>query len=1040
MKRIYPILFAILMQISVNVTKGQGPITPTDMLGRNEILMLWNDGFDEVPNEEVSIKHQIAKLKTDYEKPENKYKEFDKYPVASSPFGSYGNRVMNGAAGDFNGDGLQEYMLVNHLASDSFLIQIPYLDSLSHDSSAIHYFKGPVSVFDEPGLGNVLIQPGNFYPDVAMEAALAFIIDGTIHINIVDVNDSFEMNLKSTISDENLSGYTTQEPLAMTVGNLDNDETDEIIILFRSELPEKGFYAKIYDVEADYTLQPEARMMLNESSGDNPDNTVPGLTIADVNGDSIVEIVCAFVENDPVRSVDTIRLVPVTVADDPLTGEVNPLEKMDYLASDVTSFTFESAPDYVELVSGDVSGDGKDEIFVSINYIILFEHNDDNSLKLEEKDMIYWATPGSLKFYEVSNIDGDGAPELVVGTIISYYDLRVTIYSFDENNEQTKYLEYESDNVNAPYNFIMLTGDFDADRFRIGPGKKYEKTKIIQPMVILNAPPTHFDVFNDSLFDVNFCYGDNNCGSFVDYTTTESQEISVSATLKESYAVAGRVSGGGSFLGAKVDAYIQTEYGQYFEDSKSNTKEVTITQTIRASGDDWLYATVCDYEIWEYPVLNENGAIVDNIITLKPSIKENRWFPSKQQTATGYVPRHEVGNILSYTPFTDLNNPDADKTIWGSYLGDDSYELNNNSKIENTVQFQEIFQSTEAVQRDIAIEVGGSVGGWGIQVDAAARYEGSSLSTHSLTVDKGLKIFFHQLGVNQEIGEVSYRVTPYIYWSNTGALVVDYAVRPSLPSPGFTQTWWSARYDISDPTFILPWKLDPEKGLALEDPVKRKQTKSLSFSHDNPSAGDTITIRASIHNYSPYPTAGKIPVSFYIGDPDKGGTLITDIHGETVFRTSDVIDYQNFQVVQIRWVVPDNLSSFPRIYAVIDPFDEIAEVHETNNVGWTVLGKTDEDGEPTVIQPTWFTDQKTVIYPNPASDFIQMEFETENTTHVNISIYTIHGQLLMSIEEAAIPPGFYEKQINVNSLDKGMYVIVIQAGDFTETHKLLINK
>lgn len=1043
MKYMYLYLMIILSVFIYNMPlMSQGPITPTDLLGRNEIVMIWHTGLEEWADQDVHVNHQIFKLKKDFEKEENKWNEFDKYPVTRSPFGSGGNRIMNGAAGDFNGDGLQEYALVNPVASDSFIIEIPFLDSLSHDTSAIQYFNGPSSTFNEPGLGNIYIEQAGFDDDNASELVIAYVMDSKINIDIYDVSTEFQINKKTTISDSEIAGYTNQEPLALKTGDLDNDGTDEIVLLFRSETTEKAFHLKVYNVNASFTIQPESMVLLEESAGENSDNTVPGITVADVNGDSISEIVCGFVKNDPERSFDTIFIVPVTISDDPATGEMNQLEKLEYEKDAITTYFYEGAPNYVHLESGDVSGDGKDEIFAGFGYVVMFENLDESVLKVEEKDVINWYASGWLKYFQVSNIDGAGAPELVTASIISIYNMRIYVHSFDEDNEETRSLNVETTNENPPYSFVMLTGDFDADRFRIGPGTKYEKTAIKQPMVILNAPPIHFDVFNDTIYDVNECYGDDGCNSFVQYTTTSSQEISVSATLKESYAVAGRVSGGGNFLGINVDAYVQSEYGTYFEQSKTKTEKITITEKVTASGDDWLYATVCDYEIWEYPVFNENGAIVDNIITLKPVVTDNRWFPSKQQSATGYVPKHEVGNILSYTPFPDLNNPDGEETLWGSYLGDNTYELDENSKYEKTIKFEEIFKTDQAVQRDVAIEVGGSVGGWGIQVDAAARYEGSSLSTHSLTVDKGLEIYIQQLGVDQEIGEVSYRVTPYIYWSANGALVVDYAVRPSMPDAGFTPTWWSSRYTIADPTFILPWKHDPEKGFTLEDEIKRQQTKSLTFSHEDPSAGDTITIRASIHNYSPYPTGTRIPISFYVGNPDNGGTIISDIHGESLFKTDDVIDYQNFQIVKIQWKVEDNLPSFPRIYAVIDPMDEIEEVHETNNVGWNVLGKTKDDSNPTTIDEVggMFSEKRTYIYPNPTSGITNIGISLDSPSDIEIAFFNMNGQLIRSYTKPDVSVGNHTISFDLEWLQEGLYLCVVRTQNYTEPNKLFITK
>ena len=382
-------------------------------------------------------------------------------------------------------------------------------------------------------------------------------------------------------------------------------------------------------------------------------------------------------------------------------------------------------------------------------------------------------------------------------------------------------------------------------------------------------------------------------------------------------------------------------YGEKFSKTQNNDTTVQISSQISASGDDLIYATVCDYEVWEYPVIAENNTDFKGyIIALLPTLSENRWFPSKERSASGYIPKHEVGNILSYTPYDNLNNPDQDENLRGSYLSG-STDLNESTDITFEVNFENTFTEETTRSSEIGLEVGASIGGYGIEIAGTANYEQGAVSTHSTTVSNEIDIKVHLGPIDRSLGETNFNVTPYVYWAKNGALVVDYAARAILPSGGSTATWWSETYgNEQDPAFILPWRLDPEKGLALQDEERRRQTKSISLSPAEPEAGDTATLTALVSNFSLKETEDAVPVSFYLGDPANGGTIIIGLNGESIVETPGKIPAQGALKAGLQWKVPSDLPAFPRIYAVIDPGNSMIEIHESNNIGWWVIGRS----------------------------------------------------------------------------------------------------
>ncbi|MCB9115297.1 MAG: hypothetical protein M9936_21965 [Caldilinea sp.] len=185
-----------------------------------------------------------------------------------------------------------------------------------------------------------------------------------------------------------------------------------------------------------------------------------------------------------------------------------------------------------------------------------------------------------------------------------------------------------------------------------------------------------------------------------------------------------------------------------------------------------------------------------------------------------------------------------------------------------------------------------------------------------------------------------YTISPYVYWAKNGALVVDYLVNPSKDDRGGA-TWWQREYDtLPDPAFILPWRYDPEKaGQAIEGftDIQRLRTKDITISPARPKPGDTVQLQATVHNYSFKSTASAnqavpVTVRFYLGDPAHGGELIA------TGATASSLGERGKETVRASWTVPADADwRYARIYAVIDPDNAIAEIHDENNKGWTVL-------------------------------------------------------------------------------------------------------
>ena len=65
------------------------------------------------------------------------------------------------------------------------------------------------------------------------------------------------------------------------------------------------------------------------------------------------------------------------------------------------------------------------------------------------------------------------------------------------------------------------------------------------------------------------------------------------------------------------------------------------------------------------------------------------------------------------------------------------------------------------------------------------------------------------------------------------------------------------------------------------------------------------------------------------------------------------------------------------------------------------------------------------VFPNPASDLINIQFNSETTSQTIVSVYSLLGQ---KIKEITLPVGTELSSINIRDLKDGMYFVQVQIG------------
>lgn len=709
------------------------------------------------------------------------------------------------------------------------------------------------------------------------------------------------------------------------------------------------------------------------------------------------------------------------------------------------------------LGTGDLNADGTDEIvwasgsqgnIISVNY---------SPWTLTAKSPIYTGAPLTFSNcgLQVVDVNKDGKADIVLAeqritSMFEEFYIEIFSASSDLNTTSRKaYVKFDSwNNVyfdpvhgytqHPPRRYVLAAGDFDGNDFIVGKPAYFRKNNIVQPLVILNAPPVHFDILHETAYDVTQCYNGNACAFSSTYYTANSTQIDVSTEVHQDWGVDAKLSAGGTFGFVDVGGYMSASYGEQFSNVSGTSTIINISTEVSAVEDDYIYASVSIFDFWEHPVYRK-GRHLGHMLVVKPTVTANQWFPSKSWNAFTYIPNHEVGCILSYKDYPNLDNPDIDEKIKASYLGN-SYTLGANNAFNWTLTFTDVTSNAASTTKNIGVEVGANAGTLGVSLETSAHYNRSQIQTYTSTVTNELSLQTSiSSGLDMSIGEVRYTITPYAYWAQNGALVLDYAASPELQTTGGTPTWWYQNYNMQDPAFILPWRYDPEKGFAINDERKRRQTKSIMMLPSVAKSGDTVTLRAMIHNFGLVPSDADIPLRFYIGDPVRND-VITDIHGNSTFNIP-VITERDRQIVEIRWKIPSGIYRLPKIYASIDPGNTITEIHRNNNIGWNFFEVT--DGSP--VDPDSTTsvgghlgyESLMECFPNPFDHSIRLAYEMREAGRAVITLRDITGKVLATPVNEQRNPGVYAMQYDASALPSGIYLVHYQTPRHSQTRRLV---
>ena len=336
----------------------------------------------------------------------------------------------------------------------------------------------------------------------------------------------------------------------------------------------------------------------------------------------------------------------------------------------------------------------------------------------------------------------------------------------------------------------LTAADLDGDAIRFGTPNLVTVESFVQPIVVMGGPPTH-DNLRGQAYDLCSAYDTSQVRRFeVSYTETQGSATHLETNISHSSGSSREISGGFSLFGIKIEGYAKKAFESGYYGSHSVNKTITTTSIQKSYRDDWMLGTESSLELWEYPVYALDRKLGTYLVQM-PRYIRTLWLPYMDVTLRDWMADREVGNLLSYRPNTRIT----------SWAGDNLLATFQTKTIAQasaagfTVNFGDSTVDETRLTHSVQAEVGLSVSKWGVEAKVSGHYSDAAGSTHTIKVSRNVIVDIKMGDLNRAYSDANYYVTPYLYWGQNGALVLDYGIRS--PSNGIPYSARSGTRTIS---------------------------------------------------------------------------------------------------------------------------------------------------------------------------------------------------------------------------------------------------
>lgn len=1020
-----------------------------DLVNSNELIMVWSQGEN---SNNQNLHQRIYDL--DLINPGGPDSTLIRKPLQIDS-SITGNKSISVATGNFLNGSYKNLVAAWEGGANTVRVSVPEIDpaTLSWTNSNGLTLDGLAS----SQKNKIHVETGNFFGNLQDEFVVAFQgADTTVHLQLCSFDQgSLDPQLRGNINDEpSYQSSLYLNNFDIVAGDFNSDGYDDIALLFlkQESLNSWGLWITIYTIDNNGNfIRRSSKKVFEEPAYNVYEVNIDGIA-GSFDGDAEQEIAFGFSFFQGEEPGNDTYVYLLDIKDNLNTIVVDDSKRVS------RDLVGPNEMEQFNVGAGDFDKDNHDEL-VMVSGGRIFLYSVDSALNptymSQQTVPVQTYNFDSDAFLAVGDMDLDRSSEIVV--VKSFKDnepgglqhFEIYVYSVDSTltNYTLKARRTNEESISANFNqrnYAIAMGDFDGDRIRLGDPVHYRKTGVMQPTVVLYTPPIHYDIFDNTSYDLSGCYPDQNCGFFSTYIQSTTVDTTITTEINEDW-------------GIDQSLYIQlpmaalrtkASYGDKFSRRESTSNSYTITTGRTAAGDDWIYANVFDIDFYEYPVYDSlNTTPIGHFLVSIPGNPRPLWIEGKDDGVLGnlFRPNHEVGNILSYSTESAADTSRTIVNFNEQTIGNTG--TSHESLLLSTFQTNNIESSWNA-GLEVGVTVGqiGSVGVGefvsysfpvGAEVGVTGRYDYGEIYTQTVNVGQSIEVRSDFGHLQPQFGTSgTYYVTPYAYWTSYGALALDYKVSP-LPMGG--NSFWQEKYGGKpDLTFNLPWRYDTEKGFPMpgNDSTYRQRSRDIFLSKVEPHGGDTVLIAARVRNYGLQSISTPFSVRFYTGDPNSGGAQIA----ETIVDST--IDARGSINVVVPWTIPLSLPlANLRIYAVIDPDNSIAnEVHENNNIGWApVIGYgsiTNVESEVT-IPHKYFLYQ---AYPNPFNPTATISFELPTSENVSLKVFNTLGEEVETLVDEFQTAGKHSVKFNASRLASGVYFYRLQAGNFIQTRKVILLK
>ncbi len=713
------------------------------------------------------------------------------------------------------------------------------------------------------------------------------------------------------------------------------------------------------------------------------------------------------------------------------------------------------------VAAGDLTGDGIDEIaWSATTSLIVLKMSGGVPTSAVTMARSYKDGDPSHNIVAIVDLDADPAPP---DSASARWTLEVVSLEWSGNQPQIEVFRpvvtggaltgltsagqfVETSVTRCQAEYELAVGDLDGDAIRLGSPTFHPLVSATEPRVLLKTPPVHFDVFGGTPYDLAGCYdglGHYVCDCFqATYSNQSANTFAIRTETHSAWGVTSNVNVEASAVVVSASMSMEAWYRKNLSSLGDTTITRTVEQEATTTGEDRILADQTTYDVWDYPYYGPGvegpQTPFGHVVVVRPvTVSQPRWFTSGTWPKSYNPMRHEPGNVLSYPRYAQPADDPNIAELWKA----DQWDVSSSLRIGDDPPCP--FEFSVAWNDVVS---GGVDSSWSAGIDynslGGFEYSGEGIQTRQTIVGQGLRLGV-KLGTPSGAIEAPYTVQPYVYRSKSGVLVLDYTVEPVWGNPG-NPNWWDSHYTAApDLAFSLPKRYNAEKGITLEDPRTRNRSFDVWVKPDSAAVGDTVTIYATVHNFSLADRYGPATVRFTVGDPDSASAVVIQgLGGETQVATPGVLLSRDTVTVRMQWRIPPATGDLPWIFAEVDPDGSIAELHEDNNKGYTVMKVSggNVDVGPAALPAAY---RLRPAAPNPFRDRTTIAFDLPSAGHVSLMVYDLLGRRVATLATEPLPAGTHVRRWDGKGdggslAPAGVYFCRLRSAAFAETRGILL--